>query len=402
MLDKKFLLNYRDLYEENMKKRCLKPDYETFESLNSQHKKITTQIQSLRASQNKNTKFSEEAKKNKEELIRLTNSEKKLNLAITKWLYEQPNILLNEVPFGKDETENKVVFSTEIPQKKSIPHYDLIDNLILKEESANLSGSRFLILKKDLSNLKRALVSFLLDHNQENGYDPYDLPYIVNSEILYSTGQLPKFAEDAFQLTNEQWLISTGEIPLVNLFYNKILSEDELPKLCTTFSPCFRSEAGSASRDTKGLIRLHQFHKVELVSICKPEDAEYYHQKQLETAKSALNKLGLPYQIVIICSGDTGFTAAKQYDIEVWLPGSNRFLEIASCSQCGSFQAIRGNIKYKDKNGKNTHVHTLNGSCLPLERLLAAIIENFYDEKNNSIVVPDVLNKYFNKNIILL
>lgn len=396
MLDKKFLIENPQIYEENMRKRNANSDFATFQELHTQHKTLINEIQALRTQQKQIVGFSEEAKTIKEQISTLEITERKLEQKLQKWLYEQPNLLLDEVPSGKTEEENQVIFQTPIPAtpKNVQPHYDLIDNLVMKEESSNLSGSRFLVLKKELAKLKRALMNFLIQHNEENGYEFYDVPFIVNEECLYGTGQLPKFREDAFQLTNNQWLISTGEIPLVNLFANKCFAEEDLPKLCTTYSACFRSEAGSASRDTKGMIRLHQFHKVELVSICTEENVEFYHQKQLETAKKALDKLGLAYRVILICSGDTGFTAQKQYDIEVWLPGSDRFVEIASCSQCGTFQARRANIKYKNKDKKNCFAYTLNGSSLPLERLIAAIIENYYDSEKNAFNIPLVLQSF--------
>lgn len=401
MLDKKFLLNNRDVYENTINRRGGISDYDSFIQLNNEYLELKKKYDDLRSKQKKITSLNDESLQLKQELNIIWEKFKKSEELLNNWLLNQPNILLSDVPDGVSDADNLVVYETEIFEKESVPNYELIDDFIMEKESANLSGSRFVICRQKLSELKRALVNFMLDHNKENGYKVYDVPYIVNESAFYAAGQFPKFKEEAFELTNGQWLISTGEVSLVSMFCNTVFEENDLPRLCTTYSPCFRKEAGSAGKDMKGLIRLHQFHKVELVSICKPEDAEYYHEKQRKTAENILNALHIPYRVVSLCSGDIGFTSCKTYDIEVWLPGSKRYLEVASCSQCGEFQARRAGIKYKNGD-KIEYVHTLNGSSLPIERLLVAIIENHYDKETHSIIIPNILRDYLKKNQISL
>jgi len=402
MLDKKWLINNREMYEESCRKRNIGSDFENFEQLYKNFQDLTAKFEEKRAQQNKIQGACEESRILKEEIANLTEKRRQAQEELENWMLNCPNILLEDVPAGKDEKENQIIFRSEIPakiaEKKGIHHYDLVDNLIMKEEAINISGSRFVIFKHALSKLKRALSEFMLELNASQGYEEYTVPYVVNQECLFGTGQLPKFAEDAFCTTQNKWLISTGEISLVNLFRDYVFEPGDLPKLCMTFSPCFRSEAGAAGRDTKGIIRLHQFHKVELVTICLPEQAEELHQKKLKAATTILEKLGLAYQILLLCGGDSGFTASKQYDVEVWMPGLGRYLEIASCSQCSSFQAIRTNIRYKGET-KTAFVHTLNGSALPIERLVAAIIENFSNE-DGSISIPEVLHNLIGGNTI--
>lgn len=352
--------------------------------------------ETARAKQKQLKGASDEAKQLKTELADLTQARTEAEEKLCEFLINEPNILLDIVPAGIDEKDNKKIFETKHEKKIGIPHYDLIDKLTLQEEAANLSGSRFVVLGNALSKLKNALVNWMLEENEKQGYQEYTAPSLVNESALFGTSQLPKFAQDAFQTTDGKWLASTAEVALVNLFGGKILEDGET-KLCMSFSPCFRSEAGSAGRDTKGLVRLHQFHKLELVTICKAEDAEKYHEKQLETAKNLLNKLGLHYQVLLLCGADSGFSAAKQYDIEVWMPGLQRYLEIASCSQCGTFQAVRANIRYKS-DGKLEYMHTLNGSALPIERLLAAIIENYYED--GKVQIPAILKPYIKADYI--
>lgn len=398
MLDKKWLQNNYEAFEISSKKRTIndyKQNFTVFQELNSALRKIVLEQETVRAAQNRIIGASQEASALKTKVAELSHERDAVQNKLDQFLLNQPNILLEEVPYGLSEADNKVIFSTQIPISVTMPHNDLIEHLVMKEEAAMLSGSRFVLLKHALSKLKRVLTNWMITSNAQEGYEEYTVPYLVNEECLYGSGQLPKFAEDAFKTTHGKWLISTGEIALVNMFRNYVFASDDLPKLCMTFSPCFRSEAGAAGKDTKGLIRLHQFHKLELVTLCRAEDAEIFHEKQLNAAKKILNALKLPYRILLLCGADTGFTATKQYDIEVWMPGMQRFLEIASCSQCGEFQARRANIRYKNKaTTTTTFVHTLNGSSLPIERLLAAIIEN-YANQNGSITIPDVLVNEF-------
>jgi len=398
-LERKWLLNNQEKHQASALKRNIaqdtaQTDFAKLSKLDIQLREIITKQETTRAEQNQIKGFNDQARALKDALVELTNERNNIESKVHEFLINQPNILLDEVPAGKSEADNVVIFETTKSNKITTPHYDLIDDLVMKDEAAHISGSRFVILKSALSMLKHALTSFMLEMNRNQGYEEYTVPYVVNESALFGTGQLPKFAEDAYQLTQGQWLISTGEIALVNMFGNRFFNEHELPKLCMTFSPCYRSEAGSASRDTKGLIRLHQFHKLELVTICTKENANAMHEKKLNAAKKILDALELPYRILLLCGADTGFTAAKQYDIELWLPGMQRYLEIASCSQCGTFQAVRANIKYKTSDGKNEYAHTLNGSALPIERLLVGIIEKY--STTDGIMIPKVLEAYMN------
>ncbi len=403
MLERKWLLQNQEKHQQSANKRNIAQetytnDFTKFIELDSKMRDIITQQESTRAKQNQIHGFNDEARALKDDFLRLTQERCALEAQMHEFLINQPNILLDEVPAGSSEDDNVVIFETTKPTHITTPHFDLIDNLIMKDESANISGSRFVILKSTLSELKRALTNFMIESNKEDGYQEYTIPYIVNESALFGTGQLPKFSEDAYKLTHGQWLISTGEIGLVNMFGGKVFLQDELPKLCMTFSPCFRSEAGAASRDTRGMIRLHQFHKLELVTICTKEKAHDLHEKKLNAARKILDALGIPYRVLLLCGADTGFTASKQYDIEVWLPGMQRYLEIASCSQCGTFQAVRANIRYKNEDGKMEFAHTLNGSSLPIERLLVAIIENYATD--GGIVIPEALKRYINYSVI--
>ncbi|MEQ1890639.1 MAG: serine--tRNA ligase, partial [Alphaproteobacteria bacterium] len=276
-------------------------------------------------------------------------------------------------------------------------HFDLGEALGLMdfETAAKLSGARFAILKGALAKLERALAAFMLDlHTVEFGYTEVSPPLLVRDEVMFGTAQLPKFSEDQFRTTNDMWLIPTAEVPLTNLARESILAEAELPLRFTAYTPCFRAEAGAAGRDTRGLIRMHQFAKVELVSIVAPEQAEAEHERMTACAEEVLKRLGLHYRVMLLCTGDMGFAARKTYDLEVWLPGQNTFREISSCSQCGDFQARRMQARYRGKDDKNLfYVHTLNGSALAVGRTMVAILEN-YQRADGSVIVPEALRPY--------
>ncbi|MDX2112361.1 MAG: serine--tRNA ligase [Alphaproteobacteria bacterium] len=320
-----------------------------------------------------------------------------------------PNIPASDVPQGSDETGNVKVREwaphlTSPPPAGGIQggkfkpkeHFDLGEALGLMdfESAAKLSGARFVVLKGALARMERALASFFLDQNTLAGYTEIVPPFMVRDNAAYGTGQLPKFGEDLFKTTNGFWLIPTAEVPLTNLVGDSIVEEDKLPMRMTAYTPCFRSEAGAAGRDTRGMIRQHQFSKVELVSITTQEQSVAEHERMTAQAESLLQKLGLPYRTMLLCTGDMGFCSQKTYDIEVWLPGQNAYREISSCSNCGDFQARRMKARYKPKAGKgNEFVHTLNGSGLPIGRTLVAILEN-YQQEDGSIVVPEVLRSY--------
>lgn len=316
-----------------------------------------------------------------------------------------PNILDQDVPNGKNENENQVIKEHgDVTNKSTVPHFKIGEslNMINFKKAVAMSGTRFVMLTRDVARLARALQNFMLDCNTKRGFIEVDPPYLVLDQAMYGSGQLPKFSEDTFKVDNKYRLIPTSEVSLVNIVSDTIVPLKSLPLRFVSYTPCFRSEAGSAGKDTRGMIRLHQFRKVELVSITTPENSEEEHEYMLETSESILQKLKLPYKVVLLCSGDTGFCARKTYDIEVWLPGQGKYREIASISNCGDFQSRRLNGKYKAKQNDNKLVHALNGSALPIERTIAAILENYYNEEDGSVTVPDVLIPYMdNKTKIL-
>ena len=317
-----------------------------------------------------------------------------LQLKFSELVAQIPNLPDDDVPRGDSEDHNIVLDEVIYRKEEGLDHVEIGNKLgLLDFDLANkISGSRYVVLKGKLAQLQRALIQFMLDHAEANGYSEYYVPLIVNSESLFGTGQLPKFEEDQFSVGQDKYLIPTAEVPLTNFIRDKVLDGDELPlKLCA-HTPCFRSEAGSYGKDTKGMIRQHQFEKVEIVQIVHPENSEKVLDELVTNAKSLLDHLELSYRTVNLCSGDLGFSAAKTIDIEVWLPSQNRYREISSCSNFKCFQARRLNSKAKDKSGKFIP-HTLNGSALAVGRCLVAIIENYFD-KNKGILVPKALKKY--------
>ena len=314
-------------------------------------------------------------------------------------LAAHPNLPDADVPDGEDEAGNAEVAKWGAPRQFNfapVEHADLGPALGLDfETGATISGSRFTFLRGQMARLQRALGQFMLDqHTLTNGYTECAPPLLVREEALYGTGQLPKFAEDNFQTTDGRWLIPTAEVSLTNSVREQILSEAQLPIRMTALTPCFRSEAGAAGKDTRGYIRQHQFEKVELVSVCKPEDSAAEHERMTLAAESILQALELPYRKMLLCAGDMGFTARKTYDLEVWLPGQNAYREISSCSNCGDFQARRMNSRYRPDGAKGTEfVHTLNGSGLAVGRTLVAVLEN-YQQEDGSVTVPAALVPY--------
>jgi seryl-tRNA synthetase len=326
--------------------------------------------------------------------------EKAASAALEKELAQIPNLPLDEVPDGKDEHDNveyRVWGKKRDYAFAPKQHFDLGETLGMMdfELAAKLSGARFVVLQKGLARLERALGQLFLDtHTGEHGYTEVNPPILVRNDAMYGTAQLPKFEDDQFRTTNDFWLIPTAEVPLTNLVRESIVDEDKLPMRMTACTPCFRAEAGAAGKDTRGMIRQHQFTKVELVSITTPEQAMAEHERMLESAEKVLQKLDLHYRVVTLCTGDMGFASRKTYDIEVWLPGQNMFREISSCSVCGDFQARRMNARYRGKDGKvKGYVHTLNGSGVAVGRALIAVMET-YQQVDGSIVVPDALASY--------
>jgi seryl-tRNA synthetase len=310
-----------------------------------------------------------------------------------------PNMPLDEVPDGADASGNVEhhAFGKKCDYAfKPKQHFELGEALgqMDFELAAKLSGARFVVLQKGLARLERALGQFMLDlhTSKEHGYTEVNPPILVRDEVMFGTAQLPKFADDQFQTTNDFWLIPTAEVPLTNLVRESIIEESQLPMRLTACTPCFRAEAGAAGKDTRGMIRQHQFTKVELVSITTPEKSKEEHERMLACAEEVLKKLELHYRVVTLCTGDMGFAAQKTYDIEVWLPGQNAYREISSCSVCGEFQARRMNARYRAKDGVR-HVHTLNGSGVAVGRALIAVMET-YQQENGSIAVPPALAPY--------
>ncbi len=346
-----------------------------------------------------------ESKKVNQELVLLENDfsvDEKLN----ELLATIPNVPHDSVPVGSDENHNVEIEKFGEPRKFSFTpkaHDEIGEALGMLdfEQSALMSGARFSTLSGGLAQLERALSNFMLDVALENNYREVSPPNLVKSEAMRFSGQLPKFAEEAFSTSDGYWLIPTSEVSLVNLVAKKTLSESELPLRFTAYTPCFRREAGSAGKDTKGLIRQHQFKKVELVSITTAEASEAEHERMTNVSCDILRRLELPFRKILLCSGDMGFCAQKTYDLEVWLPSQKKYREISSCSNCGDFQARRASIKYKTKEGKTHFAHTLNGSSLAVGRTLLAILENYQNE-DGSVNVPEVLTRYLGANVISL
>jgi seryl-tRNA synthetase len=311
-----------------------------------------------------------------------------------------PNLPAEDVPDGSDESHNRVVRHHGAPPDFAFTprdHAAIGEALGMMDfaRAGKLSGARFVVLSGQLARLERALAQFMLDlHTREFGYREVHPPLLVRDEAVFGTGQLPKFADDLFRTTTGLWLIPTAEVSLTNLVADEILDEAQLPLRFTAWTPCFRSEAGAAGKDTRGMIRQHQFDKVELVSIAHPDHAESEHERMTECAEEVLKRLGLAYRVVLLCAGDMGFAARKTYDLEVWLPGQKLYREIASCSQCGEFQARRMKARFRPREGKGTRlVHTLNGSGVAVGRALIAVLEN-YQQDNGTVAVPAALQPY--------
>lgn len=385
--------------------------------LDVQNRELKTKIQNLSSEKNKLSKeigilfqqkeaakaqeLQEQVKHINEQIEFLSNNQNLIQNQLNNELMIIPNILSNDVPIGEDETFNKPIKYVGEPRKMDfdyLPHWELASklNILNLEKAAKLAGSRFSLYIGDGAKLYRALQQFTLDHNVANGYKEVLPPVIVLDECLYGTGQLPKFKEDVYGLKNdgiEHYLSPTAEVQLVNIYRDEIVSD--LPIRLTANTPCFRSEAGSAGRDTKGVLRLHQFYKSELVTICAAEESENEHEKITRTAELVLEKLNLPYRRLLLCSGDTGFGSSKTFDLEVWLPCYQEYKEISSCSNCIDFQARRASIRTKDENGNNVLVHTLNGSSLAIDRLWVAVVEN-YQQADGSILIPEALVPYMN------
>ena len=413
MLDIKWIRENPAAFDAAMDKRNNNTRAETLLRIDEEIRKKTFFIQELQSQRNKIAKNIAEIKKSGGSVDLLLEESKKVNKNLSNIENEinsdnrleeilaiTPNAPNSSVPIGKDENDNiEIERFGKIKNFDFLPktHFDLGENLKMLdfEQSAVISGARFSTLSANLAKLERALSNFMLDIAGEFGFTEISPPNLVKSEAMFGSGQLPKFAEDAFSIDNgDYWLIPTSEVSLVNLAAKKILSEDELPLRFTAYTPCFRREAGSAGRDTRGMIRQHQFKKVELVSITLPEESEAEHEKMTNIACEVLKRLELPFRKILLCTGDMGFCSQKTYDLEVWLPSQAKYREISSCSNCGDFQARRMNAKYKSKkDGKNYFVHTLNGSSLAVGRTIVAILENYQNE-DGSINIPEALLSY--------
>ena len=410
MHDINFIRDNPDLFDELLNKRFIDPKSNEIILLDKNKRDMLTKSQELRAKRkNLSSSFANLNDGDKAELQKkvqliknkideLENDISIIDEQLKNNLSSLPNLPHNDVPFGKDENSNKLIKQVgKIPSFSFTPksHYELGENLemIDFEQAGKVSGTRFVYLKKKIAQLERAIANFMLDkHTNEFNYTEINPPNLVRDAAAYGTGQLPKFSEDLFKTNTNHWLIPTAEVPLTNLVLDTIVSDKNLPLRYTAWTPCYRSEAGAAGRDTRGMIRQHQFSKVELVSITKEDESEKELERMLNCATSILDDLKIPYQIILLSSGDMGFSAEKTYDIEVWLPGEGKYREISSCSNCNSFQARRMNARYKDTD-QNKFVHTLNGSGLAVGRTLIAILENYQNE-DGSISIPQVLKPY--------
>ncbi|MEM3362143.1 MAG: serine--tRNA ligase [Candidatus Anstonellaceae archaeon] len=412
MLDIKKFRENPELFYNSMRLRGLNTDLlDELKILDRDFRNYKKELDELKYQRNQlSLKINDLKKQKKEEavqqLIAQTKEivekikEKEINLTLVEQkmqniLANLPNIIDSSVPIGKDSTQNKEVrrvFSPKVFSKDVSPHYELKNLGIDFERGAKLAGSRFSVLFGELARMEWALAMFMLDNAKKNGYKEVLVPYIVNEKTMYGTGQLPKFKDELYKIQESDfWLIPTAEVPLINLHANEVLDKEQLPICYCALSPCFRKEAGNYQKDIKGLIRQHQFHKVELVRFCTAESSFEELELMVLHAQEVLEKLELPFRVVELCSGDLGFSAAKTYDIEVWIPSQETYREISSCSNCTDFQSRRANIKYKD--GQSTFfVHTLNASGLAIGRTMVAILEN-YQEKDR-IIIPKVLQKY--------
>jgi len=400
-------------FDRALSRRGLEPQAQAILDLDRKHRELIQRLQDLQTRRNDVSKqvgqrkskgenaddLIAETAKIKVELPEVEAQERAAAQAVTQVLEALPNLPEDVVPAGKDENDNQEVRRWGEPRKFNFPakdHVALGEKLGMDiATGAKLAGARFTMLRGPLARLERALAQFMLDrHTLENGYTEISPPLMVRDQAAYGTGQLPKFGEDLFKTNTGHWLIPTAEVPMTNIVAGDIVDEDALPMRLTAYTPCFRSEAGAAGKDTHGMLRQHQFYKVEMVSIAHPDQSAEEHERMTKCAEGILEALELPYRTVMLCTGDMGFSAQKTYDIEVWLPGQERYREISSCSNCGPFQARRMNARFRPKAGKGTQfVHTLNGSGLAVGRTLIAVLENC-QQQDGSIALPKALVPY--------
>lgn len=414
MFDIRAIRKTPEEFDQGWARRGLDAQTPAILKLDEQRRAAQTSLQELQAKRNEESKKIGQIKKDggdaqaqmdavaaiKQEMSDLEERDKELGEELKALLSGLPNIMSADVPDGDDEDQNVERHKWgEIKSQSGPDHVEIGEalGLIDFETAAKMSGARFTLLTGGIARLERALAQFFLDtHTQEHDYTETSPPLLVRDNALYGTGQLPKFAEDQFSTREtEHFLIPTAEVSLTNIVADMIVDEETLPRRYTAFTPCFRSEAGSAGKDTRGMLRQHQFYKVEMVSITAPEKSEDEHERMLGCAEAVLKKLELPFRTVVLCSGDTGFGATKTYDIEVWLPGQETYREVSSVSNCMDFQARRMNARTRPKGEKDTRfVHTLNGSGVAIGRALIAVIENYYDPTDGGIFVPNVLKPY--------
>ena len=414
MHDLKWIRDNPDAFDRGLARRGLEPVAQRLIALDETRRAAQTRFQEMQARRNEASKLIGGLKKSgqdatalldevaalKERIPAAEAEDKEAGAVIDDLLTRLPNLPGDDVPDGPDESANVELKRWGTPRSFAftpLEHDAIGDKLGLMDftAAAKLSGARFVVLKGPLARLERALANFMLNLQTEtHGYTEINPPILVKDTALFGTGQLPKFGEDLFRTNSDHWLIPTAEVPLTNLYNDEIVDPAKLPIRMTALTPCFRSEAGAAGKDTRGMIRQHQFMKVEMVSIAHPDHSEAEHQRMTGCAEAVLEALGLPYRRIVLCTGDMGFSARKTYDIEVWLPGQNRYREISSCSNCGDFQARRMKARFRPEGEKGTRfVHTLNGSGLAVGRTLVAVLEN-YQQEDGSVIVPDALKPY--------
>ena len=407
MIDIKNLRDSIDVVSDALLRRGYQLDSEKFKSLDSERKVLQVNVETMQSTRKKLSEEFGKLKASGSDTTSLKEQIDNINLdlkkendllnalleSINEYLLDIPNIPDQSTPDGFNDKDNVLIRKVgDITSKNTVDHIDLT-NKIDTDLASKIAGSRFAVLKGSLAKLQRALISFMLDIASKNGYEEYYLPYMANRDSLIGTGNLPKFEEDLFKTSDNLYLIPTAEVPLTNIYRDVLINEDQLPIKLTAHTPCFRSEAGSYGRDTKGLIRQHQFEKIELFKISNPETSMAELEGLLANAEEILQLLELPYQVIQLCAGDIGFSSCKTFDIEVWMPSQNKYREISSCSNFSDFQARRSNIKIKSSEGKY-FAHTINGSGLAVGRTLIALLENGY-EGSSSIKLPKALESYF-------
>jgi seryl-tRNA synthetase len=407
MIDIKNLRDSIDVVSDALLRRGYQLDSEKFKSLDSERKVLQVNVETMQSARKKLSEEFGKLKASGSDTSSLKEQIDNINLdlkkendllnvlleSINEYLLDIPNIPAQSTPDGSNDKDNVLIRKVgDITSKNTVDHIDLTTK-IDTDLASKIAGSRFAVLKGSLAKLQRALISFMLDIASKNGYEEYYLPYMANRDSLIGTGNLPKFEEDLFKTSDNLYLIPTAEVPLTNIYRDVLINENQLPIKLTAHTPCFRSEAGSYGRDTKGLIRQHQFEKIELFKISNPETSMTELEGLLANAEEILQLLELPYQVIQLCAGDIGFSSCKTFDIEVWMPSQNKYREISSCSNFSDFQARRSNIKIKSSEGKY-FAHTINGSGLAVGRTLIALLENGY-EGSSTIKLPKVLESYF-------